>query len=263
MASALIGGLLKQGFAAAQIRAAEISAEHRTRLQQTFHITTAPSLSASFIADSNVIVLAVKPQHLAAVSRELAPLLDNQTVISIAAGIRTADLSRWMQGYTRIVRAMPNTPALIGAAVTGLYAMPEVSAPEKQATSTILAATGSIVWLEQETLLDAVTAISGSGPAYVFYFIEVMQEAARSLGLNAEQAKQLSLETFLGAAKLAAHSDEEIPALRARVTSKGGTTERAIHHMENNGIRQAIIQAIQAAATRARELGDESGNLQA
>lgn len=263
MASALIGGLLKQGFTAAQIRVAEITAEHRTRLQQTFHITTAATLSASLIADSHVIVLAVKPQQLAAVSRELAPLVNNQMVISIAAGIRTTDLSRWMQGYTRIVRAMPNTPALIGAAVTGLYALPEVSASEKQVAGTILAATGSIVWLEQEVLLDAVTAISGSGPAYVFYFIEAMQEAARSLGLTAEQAKQLSLETFLGAAKLAAQSDEDISTLRARVTSKGGTTERAIHHMENNGVRQAVIQAIQAAAARARELGDESGNHQA
>ena len=260
MASALIGGLLKQGFAATQLRVAEISEEHRIRLQQTFSISTTATLSAGFLANSNVIVLAVKPQQLAAVSHELAPLLGNHLVISITAGIRTDDLSRWMQGHTRIVRAMPNTPALIGAAVTGLYAMPAVDAAEKQAASTILAATGSIVWLEREALLDAVTAISGSGPAYVFYFIEAMQQAALSLGLDVAQAKQLSLETFLGAAKLAAQSNEDVSTLRARVTSKGGTTERAIRHMENDGVGQTIIHAIHAAATRARELGDESGH---
>lgn len=260
MASSLIGGLLKQGFAATQLRVAEISEEHRTRLQQTFSVSTTATLSAGFLADSNVIVLAVKPQQLVAVSHELAPLLGNRLVISIAAGIRTDDLSRWLQGHTRIVRAMPNTPALIGAAVTGLYAMPAVSPTEKQAASTILAATGSIVWLEREALLDAVTAISGSGPAYVFYYIEAMQQAALSLGLDAAQAKQLSLETFLGTAKLAAQSDEDVSTLRARVTSKGGTTERAIRHMENAGVGKTIIDAIHAAATRARELGDESGH---
>ena len=192
-------------------------------------------------------------------AQQLAPLLKDHLVISIAAGIRASDICRWLGGHARVVRAMPNTPALVRAAVTGLYALPGVSAQQKQHAEAILAAVGSVLWLEREELLDALTAVSGSGPAYVFYFIEALQQAARELGLDAAQARQLSLETFLGAARLASQSDEDAATLRARVTSKGGTTERALQSMEHDGVRSAIARAIHAAHERARELGDEFG----
>jgi len=206
-----------------------------------------------------VIVLAIKPQQLSIVARELAPLLSDHLVISIAAGIRAKDISRWMGGYGRVVRAMPNTPALIRAAVTGLYALPGVDEEGRGHAETILGAVGSVLWCEQEELLDAVTAVSGSGPAYVFYFIEAMQQAGIELGLNTAQTRQLSIETFLGAAKLAIQSKEDAAALRARVTSPGGTTERAIASLENDDVKSAIVRAVNKAYQRSRELGDELG----
>jgi pyrroline-5-carboxylate reductase len=260
MAFALIGGLLQQGYSTAQIRVAEINAERREKIKQEFDVEAIADPTHG-IADSNVIVLAVKPQQLSVVAQKLAVLLRNHLVISIAAGIRTTDLSRWLGDYGCIVRAMPNTPALIGAAATGLYALPGVSSKEKHDAESILAAVGSVLWLEREELLDAVTAISGSGPAYVFYFIEAMQKAGEELGLDANQAKQLALETFLGAARLASQSNENATSLRARVTSPGGTTERAIQALENAGVKDAIIDAIRMANQRSRELGDEFGTI--
>ncbi len=258
MAFALIGGLLQQGYSPTQIRVAEINAERREKIKQEFSVEVVAD-PAEGIADSNVILLAVKPQQLSIVAQKLAVLLRNHLVISIAAGIRATDLSRWLGDYGRIVRAMPNTPALIRAAATGLYALPGVSAKEKHNAESILAAVGSVLWFEREELLDAVTAISGSGPAYVFYFIEAMQKAGEELGLDANQARQLALETFLGAARLASQSNENATALRARVTSPGGTTERAIQALENAGVKNAIIDAIHMASQRSRELGDEFG----
>ncbi|SEP00704.1 pyrroline-5-carboxylate reductase [Nitrosovibrio sp. Nv6] len=258
MACALIGGLLQQDYSPAQIRVVEISAETREKIKQDFRIEAVADLGQG-VANTDVIVLAVKPQQLAIVARELAPLLRNHLVISIAAGICAKDISRWLAGYTRVVRAMPNTPALIRAAVTGLYAMAGVSKEEKQNAEAILGAVGTVLWVESEELLDAVTAISGSGPAYVFYFIEAMQKAGHELGLHTAQARQLSIETFLGAARLASQSDEDAAVLRARVTSPGGTTERAIHSLENEGVRNAIERAIRLSHQRSRELGDEFG----
>ncbi len=258
MASALIGGLLQQGYSATQIRVVEISAEGREKMTREFGVAAVTDIADS-VSGSDVILLAVKPQQLSVVAQQLAPLLKEHLVISIAAGIRASDICRWLGGHTRVVRAMPNTPALVRAAVTGLYAMPGVSAQEKQHAEVILAAVGSVLWLEREELLDALTAVSGSGPAYVFYFIEALQQAAQELGLNAAQARQLSLETFLGAAKLASQSDEDAVTLRARVTSKGGTTERALQSMENHGVKSAIARAIHAAHERACEMGDEYG----
>ena len=258
MTSALIGGLLLQGYSSTQIHVVETNAERREKIKQEFNVEAAADL-AEGIADGNIVLLAVKPQQLSIVAQELAALLKNQLVISIAAGIRATDLSRWLGGYGRIVRAMPNTPAFIRAAATGLYALPGVSAEEKHCAESILAAVGSVLWFEREELLDAVTAISGSGPAYVFYFIEAMEKAAEELGLDAIQARQLVLETFLGAARLASQSNENATSLRARVTSPGGTTERAIQALENAGVKNAIIDAIHIANQRSHELGDEFG----
>ncbi|MDN5751688.1 MAG: pyrroline-5-carboxylate reductase [Nitrosospira sp.] len=258
MAFALIGGLLQQGYTPAQIRVVEINAEGREKIKHEFKVDAVADL-AKGVADSDIIVLAVKPQQLSAVARELAPLLKNHLVVSIAAGIRATDIRRWMGDYECVVRAMPNTPALIRAAVTGLYALPGVSAEEKHNAEAILAAVGSVLWFEREELLDAVTALSGSGPAYVFYFIEAMQKAGQELGLTAAQARLLSVETFVGAAGLASQSDENVAVLRARVTSQGGTTERAIQALEQDGAGNAVIRAIHAASQRSRELGDELG----
>ena len=258
MASALIGGLLQQGYAAAQIRVVEISAKGREKMTRELGVAAVADL-ADGVSSSDVILLAVKPQQLSAVAQQLAPLLKDHLVISIAAGIRASDISRWLGGYARVVRAMPNTPALVRAAVTGLYALPGVNAQQKQHAEAILTAVGSVLWLEREELLDALTAVSGSGPAYVFYFIEALQQAAVELGLDAAQARQLSLETFLGAARLASQSEEDAATLCARVTSKGGTTERALQSMEHDGVRDAIARAIHAAHERARAMGDEFG----
>jgi pyrroline-5-carboxylate reductase len=179
-------------------------------------------------------------------------------VISIAAGIRAHDIARWL-GTGNIVRAMPNTPALIRHGVTGLYALEAVSATNRERAEAIIEAVGSTLWVEDETLLDSVTAISGSGPAYVFYFIEAMQQAAQELGLDELQSRQLVLDTFIGAAKLADSSQQDIATLRANVTSKNGTTERALASMESNNVRAHIVAAAQAAAARSKELGDELG----
>jgi pyrroline-5-carboxylate reductase len=168
-------------------------------------------------------------------------------------------LSRWLGGYAAIVRTMPNTPALIGQGITGMVAAGGVSAAQREAADAIMKAVGGTVWLDDEALIDPVTAVSGSGPAYVFYFIEAMQQAALEMGLNAEQGRQLALATFTGAAQLAAQSDEPVSVLRERVTSKGGTTYAALTSMEESGVKQAIITAMKAAAARGRQLGDELG----
>jgi len=264
MAGALLGGLLQQGYSPAQIGVVEINAEQRDRIKREFNVEATAELSngvaKSGEAGPGVIVLAIKPQQLSMVARELAPLLSDQLVISIAAGIRATDISHWMGGYRQVVRAMPNTPALVRAGVTGLYALPGVDKERRDHAETILGTVGSIVWCEQEELLHAVTAVSGSGPAYVFYFIEAMQQAALELGLSAAQARQLSLETFFGAAKLAIQDRENTAVLRARVTSPGGTTERAIASLENDDVKGAIVRAIKKSYQRSRELGDELGS---
>ena len=257
MASALIGGLLRRDFTAAQLRAVEIDAGNRAKLQQAFGVHATAEL-ATGVAGSDIIVLAVKPQQLREVAGQLAPLLSGQLLISIAAGIRTADLARWL-GTQNVVRAMPNTPALIQSGMTGLYALPAVSKALREQAQSILAAVGETLWVQDEAMLDAVTAVSGSGPAYVFYFIEAMQQAARDLGFSAEEARRLSLATFLGASKLASGSDEDVSVLRARVTSKNGTTERALLSMASNQVAEHIVQAAKAAQARSREMGDELG----
>jgi len=257
MASALIGGLLKRGFSTAHIRVVDINPENCARLHSEYSVRASTDLSAG-VAHCEVIVLSVKPQQLRELALQLSPILSGQLIISIAAGIRTADLLRWL-GSENIVRTMPNTPALIRRGITGMFALPGVSAAHRHAAQTIMAAVGNTLWLESETMIDAVTAISGSGPAYVFYFIEAMQQAAIELGFNPHDARRLVLDTFMGASKLADESSEEVGALRARVTSKNGTTERAILSMEANEVLQHIKQAVHAAAARSAELGIELG----
>lgn len=262
MASALISGLLKQGYATNQIGVVEISEESRTRIKDMFGITAVADLRKGVMPcetdDScNVIVLAVKPQQLHELAQQLADLLDDHLVISIAAGIRAKDIVRWLGGYKRVIRTMPNTPSLVGAGVTGLYATPDASKQDRQVAEVIMKAVGSVIWVNDEEMLHTVTAISGSGPAYVFYFIESMQQAGIELGLTQHEARQLSLQTFQGTIKLANESDEDVAVLRARVTSKGGTTQRAIESMETDEVKNRIIAAIRAANKRSREMSDE------
>lgn len=258
MASALIGGLVAQGFDASHIRVVDVSRETRDGLQARYPVQTFSAVAAEAVA-ADVIVLAVKPQQLREVAATLAPLLQRQLVISIAAGVRAGDLSRWLGGYRQLVRSMPNTPAMVSAGMCGLFALPEVSPTQRQQAETILQAVGATLWLNEESRMDAITAISGSGPAYVFYFMEAMQAAAAELGFTPQEARTLTLQTFLGAAKLADQSEEDAATLRARVTSKGGTTERALISMEQAAVKAAIAKAIHAAAERSHELGDALG----
>lgn len=257
MAKALIGGLIKRGYSPSKIHVVEMDKAKCTELHNEFGVRATPEL-AEAVAHGETLILAVKPQQLQEIALQLAPILEGQLVISIAAGIRTQDLARWT-GTQNIVRCMPNTPALIRSGVTALYAMPAVKPEQCHRAESVLAAVGSTLWLEDEGMLDAVTAISGSGPAYVFYFIEAMQQAAYELGLDEAQARQLVLDTFLGASKLAENSQEDVVTLRERVTSKKGTTERALLSMEKNQVKMDIVAAILAAAARSKEMGDELG----
>ena len=257
MARALIGGLKNNGYLMNDISVIEPEAEKRAQLQADFGVNVTEQLPSVTMAD--IVVLAVKPQQLRDLSIFLGSLLQQQLLISIAAGIRAKDIARWLGGYQSIVRVMPNTPAQIQAGISGLYAMPDVTANQHHQAETIMSAVGEVLWLDEESKMDAVTAISGSGPAYVFYFIEAMQQAALELGLNEEQAKILSLETFIGSSLLAAQSLETPATLRSQVTSKGGTTEQAIQTMEAAAVKSAIIKAAKAAANRSQELGDMLG----
>jgi pyrroline-5-carboxylate reductase len=258
MATALIGGLVGKLTAGANIHVVDINADALQRLQHQFGVTTAQQIDAA-VTSSDVIVLAVKPQQMKDIAKQLQAHVKSQLILSIAAGIRAADLSRWLNGCQAIVRAMPNTPALIGRGITGMAAMAGVSEQQRTAADAIMRAVGATVWLSDEALIDPVTAVSASGPAYVFYFIEAMQQAAQELGLSAEQGNELAIATFVGASQLAAQSPEPISVLRERVTSKGGTTYAALSSMETDGVKDMVIRAIMAAAERGRQLGDEFG----
>ncbi|NTZ06465.1 pyrroline-5-carboxylate reductase [Burkholderia metallica] len=258
MAGALIGGLINRGVVAGDIAAVDPDEDARTKCRATFDIEVRESIDVR-LSQSDVIVLAVKPQQMKATCASIAPLLRGQLVISIAAGIRVGTLSRWLGGHARVVRAMPNTPALIGLGATGLFALPEVGSDDRKCASDILGAVGVVVWLSAEDGLDAVTAISGSGPAYVFYFIEAMQAAAEAFGFSPEQARTLTLATFKGAVQLASESSDPIGMLRERVTSKGGTTAAALDAFENADIAASIIRGTLAAKVRAMQLGAELG----
>lgn len=256
MAGALIGGLIAKGTDARSIAVIEVSPAARERLAAKYpvHIATAPDAA---MQRSEVLVLAVKPQDAkAALSRVSG---GKQLVISVAAGLTLETLSRWLGGYRRLVRCMPNTPALIGAGIAALYALPEVSPQERKIAEKILGAVGEVVWVGEERLLDPVTAVSASGPAYVFWFIEQLAAVGTRLGLTEEIAKKLALHTVLGAAKLAVTSSEPPATLRQNVTSRGGTTEAALKVFDEEGLAERFARAVAAASQRATELGKELG----
>ena len=255
MANALISGLIAKGFDARAISVIEPSPAARERLAaHRVRVSTAPDASTG---DADVLVLAVKPQDMRAALASLAGFSEQKLVLSIAAGIRVESLSRWLGGHRKIVRCMPNTPALIGAGITGLYAAPEVTAEERSNAEAILRAVGEVVWVGDERLLDPVTAVSASGPAYVFWFVEQLASCAEKLGIPGEVARKLALHTVLGAAKLAAASSEPPETLRRNVTSKGGTTEAALKVFEEERMAESFARALEAASRRGAQLGDE------
>lgn len=258
MAASLIGGLRAQGAEAGSIRASDHGAEQRAKIAAEHGIDTFAS-NAEAIQGAEVIVLAVKPQVMKAVCLELAPHLeDGQLIVSIAAGITCASLESWL-GPRPLVRCMPNTPALLRQGVSGLYANARVAAEQRQQAEQLLGAVGLALWLDEERLIDAVTAVSGSGPAYFFLLIEAMTAAGEQLGLPRATAEQLCLHTALGAARMAVASDVDAAELRRRVTSPAGTTEAAIKTFQAGGFEALVEQALNAAARRSAELAEQLG----
>ncbi len=258
MASAIIGGLLRQGHPATSILVVEPWHAQRERLSVQFpKVSVLPAASETLVA-AELVVWAVKPQNFKDAALATAPFVSEALHLSVAAGITSDSMAAWL-GSERIVRAMPNTPALVGLGMSGLYAREAVSAEDRAQVERVVATTGDLVWVDSEDQLDAVTALSGSGPAYVFYFLEAMREAGAAMGLPPEVAQRLAEGTFIGAATLAQRADEPLHTLRERVTSKGGTTHAALTAMEASGIKPAFILAMQAAQHRAAELGREFG----
>ena len=259
MANALIGGLLAKGAASAdEIMVVEPDASARLRLLAEYGVK-AVEAPVPDLAHAHAVILAVKPQNMREAAEKLAPVVADPLFITIAAGVRIADLGRWLGGRKRIVRSMPNTPALVHAGITGLHAPAGVAAADRAIAEQLLGAVGATVWFEAESDLDAVVAVSGSGPAYVFYAIEALEQAARELGLAEGAARSLALWTFVGATKLAIERGEDPAALRAQVTSKGGTTEAAIRVLDAAAVKQHFIDAVQAARDRSVEMGDALG----
>ena len=255
MASALIGGLLKAGRDAASIGVVEPFEAQRQALSRQFGIAARAQADGT-LATADLVVWAVKPQLFAEAAAPCAAHVAGALHLSVMAGIRSEALTR-ATGSERVVRAMPNTPALIGQVIAGLFARAAVNDAERAAVEQVLAPTGALLWVAHETDLDAVTALSGSGPAYVFYFLEAMMQAAVDMGLGAAEGRTLALATFAGATTLAAQSEEPVAVLRERVTSKGGTTHAALTSLENDGVKAAIVKALRAAQQRAHELGDQ------
>ncbi|MDJ0890099.1 MAG: pyrroline-5-carboxylate reductase [Gammaproteobacteria bacterium] len=260
MAASLIGGLIAGSWPVRQIRVAEPVGPRRQKLASRFGVTVTGSNSEA-VAAADVVVLAVKPQTLRAVARELGPGLTDRSplIVSIAAGVREPDIRRWLGFPAAVVRAMPNTPALVGSGATGLFANTRVSQEQRDLAESVLRAVGMVLWIDDEAQMDAVTALSGSGPAYFFLVMELMEEAGGRLGLPAETSRLLTLETAFGAAKMALESAEDPAGLRRRVTSPGGTTARAVQHLEDNGLRSIFQGAMEAARDRAAEIGQELG----
>ena len=257
MASAIIGGLIRQGLPAAQIEVVEPFAEARDKLKAQFGLAPQAQAGPS-LARATLIVWAVKPQTFKEAAAQARAHTATALHLSVAAGIRSDSIAQWL-GTQRIVRSMPNTPALVGKGMTALYARPGVSQQDKARVEQVIATTGESLWVEQEAHLDAVTALSGSGPAYVFFFLEAMTQAGVAMGLSREQAYKLSVATFAGASELARASNDPPEVLRQRVTSKGGTTHAAITSMEQDQVQALFIKALHAARQRAEELGNEFG----
>lgn len=258
MASAIVGGLLRQGMSPEQLVVVEPFEGQRQQLAAQWGIHALPEAGPA-LQQCQVVVWAVKPQLFKEAAIPVRPHVGPETLhLSVAAGIRTDSMAQWL-GSERWVRAMPNTPALVGQGMTGLFAREAVSATERQTIEQLLSSTGQCLWVPQEADLDAVTALSGSGPAYVFYFLEAMRQAGTEMGLDADTATRLAIGTFVGASHLAQEATDPPEVLRERVTSKGGTTYAALTHMAENGVGPAFVEAMRAAQRRAQTLGDEFG----
>jgi pyrroline-5-carboxylate reductase len=260
MAASIIGGLIADGYAADCIHVTDPDADKCAALVDHFGIQVETD-NDSAVAMAQAVVLATKPQVLNEVCAAMADAVQQHQplIISIAAGIRSTDIDRWLGGNTAIVRTMPNTPALVQCGATGLFANARVSDQQRELAESIMRAVGITLWLEDEAQLDAVTALSGSGPAYFFYVMEAMESAGASLGLGADAARLLAIQTAFGAAKLALESVEDPATLRERVSSPGGTTERALSVLREGGLEALFIEALQAAKDRAAELADQLG----
>ncbi|MGB5539192.1 MAG: pyrroline-5-carboxylate reductase [Gammaproteobacteria bacterium] len=261
MASSLIGGLIADGWNPATIQTSDRDVQQLQRLASRFGIATTPDNQAA-AARADIIVLAVKPQVMKSVALDLAETVARHRplVISIAAGVRESSLREWLGADAAIVRTMPNTPALVQSGATALFANPAVTEDQRSTAESIMRAVGLALWVEDENQLDAVTALSGSGPAYFFLLMEALQAGGCKLGLPVDTARLLALQTAFGAAKMALESPEDAAALRRLVTSPGGTTERAISVFQQHGFEELVEQAMQAAAGRSRELAEEIGN---
>ena len=257
MATALVSGLLKQGFPATQIDVVEPLAEARERLQSHLGIS-AQAQAGPFLGSASIVIWAVKPQSFKEAALQTRFYTRDALHISVAAGIPSDSIAKWL-GNERVIRTMPNTPALIGKGITGLFARPAATEADRQHAERVVSGMGQFLWLGAEDLLDAVTAISGSGPAYMFYFMEAMTSAGAEMGLTREQAYQLAVATFIGAGELAQSSHEPPELLRQRVTSKGGTTHAAIVSMDESHVKDLFARAIRAAHRRAQEMGSEFG----
>ena len=257
MASAIIGGLIKQDTPAHQILVVEPFDEARQRLASQFDVRVLASADST-LSEAGLVIWAVKPQTFREAAQQTKAFCAQALHLSVAAGIRSDSIASWLSS-DRVVRAMPNTPALVGLGQTGLFARAGVTALDKKWIEQVIATTGALLWVKDEPLLDAVTAISGSGPAYVFFFIEAMVEAGVKMGLTPDQATQLAIGTFEGASQLAKSATEPPSVLRERVTSKGGTTYAALTSMQEARIGELFQTALQAAQHRAHELGDEFG----
>ena len=258
MAQALISGLVSCGIKPSLITVAEPNSEARAQLAAKGLNTVDPTTDAkAAVIDADIVVLAVKPQVMKAVVSSFADVLDTQLVISVAAGLSTEILSDMIDGYGNIVRAMPNTPAMIQMGATGLYGTDDISAEQKQLATAVMQASGLVMWVDNEEHMHAVTAVSGSAPAYMFYFIEAMVDGAVALGLDKEQASALALQTMLGAAKMALGSEDTPSELRRKVTSPNGTTQAAIESMQANDISRQIVEAMQACYDRSQALSEE------
>ncbi|MEP6722670.1 MAG: pyrroline-5-carboxylate reductase [Variovorax sp.] len=257
MASAILGGLIRQGVPAAAFEVVEPFAEARERLAHDFGIAAQAQAGAA-LARCEVLVWAVKPQTFAEAAQPVRAHASSALHLSVAAGIPSDSIARWLASE-RIVRAMPNTPALVGQGMTGLFARSAVGAADRARVEQVLAPTGELLWVEPESALDAVTAVSGSGPAYVFYFIEAMAEAGVEMGLTPAQAHKLAVGTFSGASALARSATEPPSVLRERVTSKGGTTHAAITALQAADVKAHFKDAMRAAQRRAGELAEEFG----
>jgi pyrroline-5-carboxylate reductase len=262
MARSLIGGLVADGWAQELIWVSDPDAAQRELMHAEWRALHIASDNRSTASAADVLVLAVKPHTLSLAAKDIAEVVQAKRplVVSIAAGIRERDLNRWLGGGLAIVRCMPNTPALIQAGATAMFANPQVTAGQRDLAETILRAVGLTLWLEAEEQLDVVTAVSGSGPAYFFLVMQAIEEAGVKLGLARETARLLILQTAFGSAKMALESSEDAATLCARVTSKGGTTERAIREFQEGGMEALFERALAAAAQRSRDLADQLGN---